>query len=74
MFFLTDRSWSIETPKFTGRMRDYNWEVTYADARLAKLHPEFHYSGNAYHIVTYLCRQMGWTATELPPLKLEAMG
>lgn len=74
MFALTDRSWSIKTPEFEGRMRDYNWEVTYADERLAALHPEFHYSGNAYYIVTHLCHEMGWAATELPRLTLEMMG
>lgn len=74
MFWLTDRSWSIKTPEFTGRMRDYNWEVTYADERLQRLHPEFCYSGNAYFIVTHLCPRMGWTATVLPRLRLEMMG
>lgn len=74
MFALTDRSWSIETPKFTGRMRDYNWEVTYASRELFDLHPEFTYGGNAYYLIYTVCPRKGWKATELPRLKLEAMG
>lgn len=74
MFWLTDRSWTIETPNFTGRMRDYNWEVTFASPELVDLNDEFKYGGNAYYIVTHLCSKMGWKATELPRLTLEMMG
>lgn len=64
--FSHDRRWTIHTPKFSGIITDYNWELTGFDPRFAKLDKNFVYSGNAYYIIHTLCRRKRWLVEQGP--------